>query len=246
MLAPGMDTGMENYTQYLEWKNWTEEKFLDCPAFEHDQYDELFKLVGPLDGTAACEIGFGNGQLLGYLRARGYTLAGTEMLAPLLERARRHGISAARRIDDFPDAQRFNLIVAIDVLEHIPQHEAAAFLAGLGARLTPGGRILLKFPNGDSPYGLRNQHGDVTHLAVIGGKKMAYYARLAGLDIVRLAGEPVPRHRGFKSKRLKSFVAPFFRAVARKLIGNLLLLPIDRHYFSQNIICVLARGAGEA
>lgn len=46
--------------------------------------------------------------------------------------------------------ERFDLIVASEVIEHV--ESPAAFLRELGARLTPRGRIVLTLPNGYGPF----------------------------------------------------------------------------------------------
>lgn len=236
---------MNPYSDYSELKNWSEDGFFKISDFERMQYDQLLKLTGGLEGDAVCEVGFGNGQLLAYLQGRNFIVNGTEIQDALIDRARRKGINATKNIEDFDPGLKFNLILAIDVLEHIPQNEIPIFLQSLKGRLLNNGKILLRFPNGDSPYGLRNQHGDFTHITTIGSKKISFLARSAGLEIYSISGEPVPKYTGLNSKKIKSILAPFFRNATRKILGNLLLLPIDKHYFSQNIICILKNTAAE-
>jgi len=236
---------MNLYSNYSELKNWSEESFFKISDFEKMQYDQLLKLIGCLDGHSVCEVGFGNGQLLAYLQGQKFIVSGTEIQDALIDRAKKMGINATKNIGDFEVNLKFNLILAIDVLEHIPQNEIPSFLKSLKDRLLNNGKILLRFPNGDSPYGLRNQHGDFTHITTIGSKKISFLARSVGLEIHSISGEPPPKYMGLNSKRIKSILAPFFRNATRKILGNLLLLPIDKHYFSQNIICILKNTAIE-
>lgn len=50
---------------------------------------------------------------------------------------------------DLDADERFDLVIASEVIEHV--EAPAAFLAGVRARLTPGGRVLLTVPNGYGP-----------------------------------------------------------------------------------------------
>jgi SAM-dependent methyltransferase len=96
---------------------------------------------------------------------------GTLLTAPLAERfpdVRFHGVDpdpvtvrAARRLHRLdnlafsaPDAvapeARFDLVIASEVIEHV--EDPLAFLAGLHARLSARGRLLLTTPNGYGPF----------------------------------------------------------------------------------------------
>ena len=92
-----------------------------------------------------------------------------------------------RRTVGPPDGS-FDLIVAFDVFEHIDPHESIGFLRTLTSKLADGGALLLRFPNVDTWIGNPFQYGDVTHVNAIGALKMQYYAKEAGLAILRLRG----------------------------------------------------------
>jgi SAM-dependent methyltransferase len=53
---------------------------------------------------------------------------------------------------ELPDAERFDLVVASEVLEHV--ESPGEFLRGLVERLNPGGAIVLTVPNGFGPFEL--------------------------------------------------------------------------------------------
>ena len=55
---------------------------------------------------------------------------------------------------------RFDTVVAFDVFEHFALEEIEARLAALETMIRPGGHLLMRFPNGQSPFGLVLQHGD--------------------------------------------------------------------------------------
>lgn len=107
----------------------------------------------PLDyaGANVLEIGPGSGyytELLHQLGVRRYTgldIAGSLLPALAAQFAPYHFAQAdVVRLPLDPAAARFDLIVIIDVIEHIVERQAlAAALSGLGALLAPHGRLLL-------------------------------------------------------------------------------------------------------
>ena len=61
-----------------------------------------------------------------------------------------------------------DLVLAFDVLEHVPKAVALGFWRDVMRVLKPGARAVLRFPNGDFPFGLGHQNADVTHVNAIG------------------------------------------------------------------------------
>jgi len=59
----------------------------------------------------------------------------------------------------------FSLITAFDILEHFSKSDALNFLDAVHQSLTPGGRLILQLPNGDSPFAGGVIYGDFTHEA---------------------------------------------------------------------------------
>jgi 2-polyprenyl-3-methyl-5-hydroxy-6-metoxy-1,4-benzoquinol methylase len=60
-------------------------------------------------------------------------------------------------------ANQFDTIIAFDVFEHLDLNTVEAYLSACATMLKPGGRLLLRFPNAQSPFGLQPQAGDPTH-----------------------------------------------------------------------------------
>ena len=148
------------------------------------------------------DIGCGTGAFLARLRARGFTrLAGVDIAAP-------DGLPAdiefaALDLDTghipFPDG-RFDLVVAIEVLEHIENLGTA--LAEIARILAPGGRWMATTPNLHSVEarlrlllqgGLKqfDAIGDPTHVTPIFRYPFAQLLQRHGLRVVREWGHPV-------------------------------------------------------
>jgi len=131
------------------------------------------------------EIGFGNGSFLAWAKAQGADVVGTEIDAPMIERARAKGFDAqpASLVALAAVGQRFDLVVAFDVFEHWDKAELVENLKQIAALLRPGGLVLARFPNGQSPFGRVHQYGDLTHQTVLSASSVAQLARLTGFTL---------------------------------------------------------------
>jgi SAM-dependent methyltransferase len=178
---------------YSTWKGWRAEDFGVLTVEQREYFDLEMRRLGDGAIQRVLEIGFGNGQFLSYARDRGWQAAGTEAIPELVERARTAGFEAypAEALEQLPEAE-FDLVAAFDVLEHIPHQQIPPFLRAAARCLAPGGAILCRFPNGDSPFGRPFQNGDVTHCTIIGESKLIFFARQTGLKVTQLGGEARP------------------------------------------------------
>lgn len=173
---------------YPRWKSW--DRLFAVTAEEAAYFSGETRDLA-IAGAEVLEIGFGSGAFLAWARERGAQVAGIEINPVLQEAARRAAIellstdleSAAR-----DHAGRFDTIVAFDVFEHLRHEELVAALRATCAMLKVGGRLALRFPNGQSPFGLAPQHGDPTHRAALSKALLEYYLQELPLDCVRYGG----------------------------------------------------------
>lgn len=158
------NTGNENY---INWKHWDAEKFAAVVPGARFYFDQIFKNKSIPDQCNILELGYGNGELLGYFRSLGHKVIGVEINAHLVERAINAGYEAYQApIGEATALQhkQFDLIVAIDVAEHMSFVELNELFSWAGRHLNKGGKLILRFPEGASPFGLAYQHGDFTHV----------------------------------------------------------------------------------
>ncbi len=224
---------------YADWKSWRHEDF-GRPTAQASAYFNLLwrRFIG---ARRACvqvlEIGFGNGQFLGWCRKRGLTACGIETNEVLLARAHAAGFDCAGSLATF-DAGPFDLIVLFDVLEHIPESGITAFLCSLSGRLAPQGQILLRTPNGGSPFGLNNQYGDPTHAAVLTPNKLKFLSAPAGLQVAFSGADPRPL-RGLPAAKWPALA---LRLLLQRLLERLVrfvFAPLPRGVLAANLLTVL-------
>ena len=125
---------------------------------------------------------------MGFAAARGINVIRIETQAELLRRAREAGCVAHAALEDL-DLQRFDAIVAFDVLEHIPQDALIPLFQSFASKLRPDGVVLCRVPNGESPFGRLYQHGDLTHRTTLDLSKFQQIGLACGLEIAKYGQE---------------------------------------------------------
>ena len=90
-------------------------------------------------------------------------------------------------------AESFDLITALDLIEHFHEPEVLRFLDACHAALKPGGRLILQTPNAESPWGSTMRYGDFTHEVGFTPNALTRLMQLVDFDAV-VARElgPVP------------------------------------------------------
>jgi SAM-dependent methyltransferase len=124
-------------------------------AFGDEAFVEQFMDHGPdtrrwrelgLRGTDVLEIGPGSGHLLAAMSADGRRVWAVETSAVHRSYIKeRWGITPVPELGDLPTGQRFDLVVAINVLEHI--YDIHGFLASLRPLLADGGGVFISTVN---------------------------------------------------------------------------------------------------
>jgi 2-polyprenyl-3-methyl-5-hydroxy-6-metoxy-1,4-benzoquinol methylase len=156
------------YETYQEWKQWEVENHLEpwlARYFSKEIGQARLHLF-----SSVLEIGFGNGEFLEWVKTRGAVAVGLEIIPELVKAVSECGFEVYHwNLVEDDEAQnpikgrQFDCIVAFDVLEHFTIEEAQYALARMAKLLAPKGKIILRFPNGASPFYLPLQNGDYTH-----------------------------------------------------------------------------------
>jgi SAM-dependent methyltransferase len=231
---------------YVGWKDWGPAAFGKFSASDA-VYFAAETSIAACTPARVLEIGFGNGAFLGWVCGMGVESFGVETNPLLIQRAK--DLLGPDHVFDALDDKvvgrlrgTLTHVVAFDVIEHVPIEHLAPLLRATGELLTPQGKIVLRFPNGDSPFGRITQHGDPTHVTVIGQQKLAYLARAAGLHVAEIRAPKLPIHgvglfRGTKRRLLSVARACFERSI------SLLYFAGRRVPFDPNYVAVLQRGS---
>lgn len=246
---PGLDRPRQEspIDDYAAWKGWNAaEEFGTCDDFERAYFDaEIARL--PLGAISnVLELGFGNGRFLGFARSKGWRIAGVEVIGSLRAAAKERGFEAMTPDDVVSLAPgSLDLVVAFDVIEHIDQAELPALFATVFDKLKPGGVFLARFPNGDSPLGLPYQHGDVTHVTVIGSAKLRYFARRAGLVPLYCGAPRRVVFTGYWRHTVQEMASAFVVRVLETFMRVFVVPRAKLTFFSPNLLAIMQRPGPE-
>lgn len=140
-------------------------------AFEEQVFERLLlpAIREAGQGGAIYEAACGPGILQLWLSQKGFTLVeGSDFseheakLAGTINPRIHHGDSLAHLATFGPE--KFNSIIALDFYEHLPREDFRRFLDIASNALKPGGILIMRGPNGDSPFVGLNLYNDITHV----------------------------------------------------------------------------------
>lgn len=229
-------------TDYIQWKEWGANNFAKLRPEDIRYFNaELKYFYHQLpDDADVLEIGFGNGKFLKYCIDIGWKITGTEINPLLVQIGNETGFHSicSSDLSELSDSQ-FDLVAAFDVLEHIPQDRILFFLRQINRVLKQNGFCLLRFPNGDSPFGLANQNGDVTHVSAIGSEKIRYFLSQTPLKLICCRGECEPLIEETFLKTIRRGISLLFKRVINLFIW--LVFYKKRNYCSDNLIVILKK-----
>lgn len=83
----------------------------------------------------------------------------------------------------------FDVLFAIDFIEHISKDDLMRLLKSSCAALKTDGRLVLRYPNGDSPFVGLNLFNDITHVWTYTSNCLRTLARMHGFKQVTFADE---------------------------------------------------------
>ena len=156
---------MDDYESYIEFKKW--DKLFQYSEDDVWQFNKILAGV-TLKDKEILEVGFGAGSLLSFLHDQKANVHGVEIQPRLVQEAHNKGYNVSTSLDHFTP-QKFDLIIALDVLEHLDKTEMSTFLRSVSDLLHDDGLFIARFPNCQSPASLYNQFGDPTHRQMLSG-----------------------------------------------------------------------------
>ncbi len=133
----------------------------------------------------------------------------------------------------------YDVIIALDVFEHLAREEIMPTLQATRARLAAGGRFILRTPNALCPFALPILYGDLTHQFLIIPRTLEHLLRSAGFGGRILIRETQPSGK-LKSKIFAAvhhlIVKPFFGLAFYHFHGEF------PSHLTPNIICCVYGG----
>lgn len=188
------------YSAYASWKHWQGEHDL---AIMGERYAQELQRAGLPPASRILEVGFGNGDFLSWARQAGYRITGIEINPAFVASARLQGFDVQQ--GDIAslnfETQKFDAIVALDVLEHLTKPEILEHLRTYNNLLAPDGVVIARFPNAASPFGIWAQVGDITHQTGLTSDTMVQFGLLSGFTMI-YGGNAARSYRGGKRKGL--------------------------------------------
>jgi len=143
---------------FLHLRLWYNEKYL--PLIKHKPKD-----------APILDLGCGQGFMLRYLQSAGFTnLTGVDVSAEQVNIAQSRGFNAIHAdVFDFLKAREneYEIITAIDIIEHFKKEEIMELLPLIHRALKPGGVFALQTPNGDGLMPNYVIYGDFTHFTIL-------------------------------------------------------------------------------
>ena len=245
-----MDSGqIDALAEYRAWKSWDQDVFGHFDLVQARYFEAEFRTAGVmLDANLALlEIGFGNAALAFWAQRRGWSYSGTELDPELVVRARAAGLDAY--LANIPIAQiapgdAFDLIVIFDVLEHLSVDEIVDLLESVNKRLKRNGRLIARFPSGDSPFSGAIQRGDLTHQTAIGSGMVEQLAARTGFRVLQIRAPAFPLMGLGIRRMLRRLPVIIGRKLANRAI-QLLYLDNQPRVIEPNMLVVL-EVAGES
>jgi len=129
---------------------------------------EVLPLLPLGKDVSILELGCGHGTLLSLLQKSGYAGAkGIDISADQVEKAQDLGVENVQCSDIEKylsnSTESYDVIIGIDIIEHLTKSELLSILELIRGRLNPGGRVIFRTPNCDAPLGTTFYFGDFTH-----------------------------------------------------------------------------------
>jgi 2-polyprenyl-3-methyl-5-hydroxy-6-metoxy-1,4-benzoquinol methylase len=204
---------------YARWKRWHGQGAFYAARKDAKYFRGEFRGIR-LRGARVLELGFGNGTFLAWARSEGAEVTGTELNAFAVQLGRERGFDVhAGAVDEIPAlaGARFDLVVAIDVLEHLDDGQLGRSLRWIAEHLSEEGVCVARVPNAASPFGLPVQCGDLTHRQALSCEKFRQLASIHDFELVRCANQyrswagGIPALRQAMQRSLRRALEALFR-----------------------------------
>jgi cyclopropane fatty-acyl-phospholipid synthase-like methyltransferase len=155
-----------DYSHY--YREWHDESDAHFERMSASSLELLAPYLPVARGQSVLEIGCGMGFAIGAMGLAGFkSIRGVDIDTSQVAACKRRGLDVEQisDLESFLSTQegQFDLIVMLDVLEHIAVSSQINVLRAIHAALRPGGRLIMQVPNATSLLAMRWMYQDFTH-----------------------------------------------------------------------------------
>ena len=234
---------------YVGWKGWQGSDFGHFETEDALYYSLELNVSGvtTVRGLRIGELGYGNGTFAGWVRKAGGHWVGRETIPKLQQRAVQAGFDVIAADSSFSYAcgpARLDLIIALDVIEHLELDAIRSFLADAKEALRTGGMLIVRLPSGDSPFSGLIYHADLTHRTLLGSSAVRQLAMEAGLEVLQVRSPALPVWGLGPVRAWRRLAVRLMQAVAFSFVRHV-LMGDGSAVLSPNMIVVLRKGESE-
>jgi len=208
-------------------------------------YDKHFGKHLPKDkNVELVDIGCGNGSVVWWLQQKGYSKTiGIDISQEQIEAGKKLEVNNLIPSDIIKYLQnkndKFDIIIARDVIEHFKKNETVELLNLCYQSLKNGGKILLQVPNGESPFFGRIRYGDFTHEIAFSQSSLQQLLKMSGFNKVEC----------YSAEVIAVNIQSFLRLVVWKVFESIIRLILfsevgksqSKRIVTQNIIAVATK-----
>lgn len=225
---------------YLNWKGWSDSPFGHLSKEKKRYFDKEIKRfkLNEEKNLSVLEIGFGNGEFIEYCNQKNWDIYGIEINNILVDEAREAGFKNTFIFDEFfqNNNKKFDCIFAFDVVEHIEMNMLNNIFSILNKSLKNEGLLVIRFPNGDSPFSMPYQNGDLTHVSSIGSGIIKSLAVTNSFEIIYIGPQSIPLRSAKLIKTLHNLIFTLITIILNYLFG-MIFFPRERiYFFSKNLV----------
>ena len=219
----------------INTKLFTPGFYRDCCYYYSAEVEPLL----PADKQASIlEVGCGAGHLVRFLCDKGYTAVGAIEMDPVLyEKACEYVGKKAQFIVQgdalkYLESRRdvFDVITAIDVIEHFTLAQAAEFCTLACNSLRPGGVLVLRTPNMANILGCYTRYNDLTHQRGDTEASLCELLLLAGFKDAQVA---VPKFSWLRRQTFRHFATTILHRLLFAMQGK----PCPKGFERNIVIC---------
>jgi cyclopropane fatty-acyl-phospholipid synthase-like methyltransferase len=229
---------------YRNWHSESEAHVADMTRYYHDLLGSHLPLP---HGKRLLDVGCGMGLALRAMKEYGFDwVHGVDVSPEQIAACKRLGESC-ELVEDTRAylsncQERYDVVLLLDVLEHVPVGEQLEVMRALRSVIEPGGRVLITVPNATSLLAARWRYGDFTHYSAFTEHSLQFVLLNAGFSRVDIPGQGVLRRPSLRFWR-PSFVPRLRRWIVRLiwkqiLIAELGLESVDSICMDLNLFCV--------